>query len=427
MNLLKTVLDNGLNVLIRETHTAPVVSVWMWYRVGSGDELPGKTGIAHWVEHMLFKGTERWPEGAADEAIAREGGVFNGMTWLDFTTYYETLPADKISLAFDIEADRMANARFEAEEVEAERTVILSERHGAENNPLFQLEEKLMAAAFQAHPYGHDTLGSEEDLRRMTRDDLYAHYRTYYRPNNAVLAIAGDFNAGEIERLVERYFGPLERGAEPERPQVTEPPQTEERRVVVQGEAEVDYLLTVYHAPAATHPDFFPLTVLNAILVGGSGFVVSGGGLSNHTSRLYRALVERNLAIDVGGALYPTRAPGMLNFSATVHPHATLERVEQVLNAELQRVQDEAVSEAELEKAKRQARALFAFSSESITHQAFWLGYSEMFASYTWFLNYLRRLEAVSAQDVLRVAQTYLRPTNRTVGWYVSKAKHSQA
>ncbi len=423
MNLLKTTLDNGLQVFIRETHTAPVASVWMWYRVGSGDELPGKTGIAHWVEHMLFKGTERWPEGAADEAVAREGGIFNGMTWLDFTTFYETLPAEKIALAFDIEADRMLNARFDEEEVEAERTVILSERQGAENNPLFQLEEKLMAAAFQVHPYGHDTLGSVEDLRRMTRADLYAHYRAYYRPNNAILAIAGDFNAGEIERLVERYFGPLERGPEPERPHVTEPPQQEERRVEVRGEAEVDYLLALYHTPQATHPDFFPLTVLNAILVGGSGLVISGGGLSNHTSRLYRALVERDLAVDVSGALYPTRAPGMYTFAATVHPNATLDAVEQAFDAELTRVQEEPVSAAELEKAKRQARALFAFSSESVTNQAFWLGYSEMFATYTWFVNYLRRLEAVSAEDVLRVAQTYLRPTNRTVGWYVSQRR----
>ncbi len=423
MNLLKTTLDNGLTVLIRETHTAPVASVWLWYRVGSGDEMPGKTGSAHWVEHMLFKGTERWPEGAADEAIAREGGVFNGMTWLDFTTFYETLPADKIALALDIEADRMVNARFDPEEVESERTVILSERHGAENNPLFLLEEKLMAAAFTVHPYGHDTLGSVEDLRSMTRDDLYAHYRMYYRPNNAVLAIAGDFNAGEIERLAERYFAPLERGPEPERPQVTEPPQTEERRVEHHGEAGVDYLLALYHIPPATHPDFFPLTVLNAILVGGSGLIVSGGGLSNHTSRLYRALVERDRAIDVSGSLYPTRAPGMYTFAATVHPASTLEVVEKALDDELARIQNEPVSSAELEKAKRQARALFAFSSESITNQAFWLGYSEMFASYTWFINYLRRLEAVSTEDVLRVAQTYLRPTNRTVGWYIGRQR----
>ncbi len=421
MNLLKTVLDNGLTVLIRETHTAPVASVWLWYRVGSGDELPGKTGIAHWVEHMLFKGTERWPEGAADAAIAREGGIFNGMTWWDFTTFYETLPAEKLALALDIEADRMSNARFDPDEVESERTVILSERQGAENNPLFLLEEKLMAAAFQVHPYGHDTLGSVEDLRRMTREDLYAHYRMYYRPNNAVLAIAGDFNAGEIERLAERYFGALEHGPEPERPQVTEPPQTEERRVEHHGEAGVDYWLGLYHIPPATHSDFFPLTVLNAILAGGSGLVIGGGGLSNHTSRLYRALVERDLAIDVNGNLYPTRAPGGYTFAATVHPQNTLEALEKALDAELLRVQEEPVSAQELEKAKRQARTLFAFSSESITNQAFWLGYTEMFASYTWFIHYLRRLEAVSADDVLRVAQTYLRPANRTVGWYIGR------
>lgn len=420
MTLLRTKLDNGLQVLIRESHAAPVVSVWVWYRAGVRNERQGITGISHWVEHMLFKGSERWPEGAADEAVAREGGVFNGMTWYDFTTYYETLPAHKISVALDIESDRMRNAAFEPDEVESERTVIISERQGNENSPHFLLGEELLAAAYRVHPYGHETLGHLCDLQSMTRDMLYDYYRTYYAPNNAILAIAGDFNAGEIERITERYFGGIEAG--PEIPPVTavEPPQRGERRVVVEGAGQTDYLNVAFHIPAARHEDFFALTVLNAVLAGASGFLV-GGGITNHTSRLYQALVEKEFAIDISGGLMTTVDPGLYQLTATAWPGRALADVETALRVEIERLQEAPVTQAELEKAQQQARALFAYASESTTHQAFWLGYSEIFADYEWFTRYLDNIAAVTTEDVQRVAQTYLRAQNRTTGWYLAR------
>jgi zinc protease len=424
MTLLRTKLDNGLHVLIRESHAAPVVSVWAWYRAGVRNERQGMTGISHWVEHMLFKGSARWPEGAADEAVAREGGMFNGMTWYDFTTYFETLPAHKISLALDIESDRMRNAAFDADEVESERTVIISERQGNENSPLFLLNEEVSAAAYRVHPYGHETLGHLCDLQTMTCDMLRDYYRTYYAPNNAILAIAGDFNAGEIERITERYFGGIEAG--PEIPPVTavEPPQRGERRVVVEGAGQTDYLNVAFHIPAARHEDFFALTVLNAVLAGASGFLV-GGGVTNHTSRLYQALVEKEFAIDINGGLMTTVDPGLYQLTATVWPGRTLDEVEATLWAEIERLREAPVTPAELEKAQQQARALFAYASESTTHQAFWLGYSEIFADYEWFTRYLDNLAAVTTEDVQRVAQTYLRSQNRTTGWYLAKKASS--
>ncbi|MFP4395840.1 MAG: M16 family metallopeptidase, partial [Anaerolineales bacterium] len=420
MNLLRTTLDNGLKILIRESHTAPVVSFWAWYRVGSRNEREGITGISHWVEHMLFKGTERWPGGSTDQAIAREGGVFNGMTWYDFTTYYETLPAHKFSLALDIESDRMSNVMITEDEVESERTVIISERQGRENSPRFQLTEAVDAAAFQEHPYGHETLGHLRDLQAMTRDDLYTYYRTYYRPNNALLAIAGDFNAGEIERVIERYFADIPRGDAIPPVTATEPPQEEERRVTIKGQGGTHYLQVVFHAPAAREKDYFALTVLNAVLSGGSSFLMGGGALTNYTSRLYRALVDRELAIDIYGSLVPTIDPGLYRLQATIWPERDIAEVEAALTTEIERLQQDLVAEQELEKARSQARALFAYSSESITNQAFWLGFSEIFADYGWFMRYLNRLEAVTAEDLRRVAQTYLAPHNRTVGWYIS-------
>ena len=253
-------------------------------------------------------------------------------------------------------------------------------------------------------------------------EDVIEFFKTYYVPNNAILAISGDFNAGEIERISERYFAAIPRGADVPPVTAVEPPQDEERRVVVEGAGDMDYLEIAYHAPAAQHRDFFPLTVLNAILSGGSSFLVGGGMLTNHTSRLYRALVERELAVDVVGSITPTVDPGLYRLLATVWPGKSLAEVETALLDEIARLQESPVSDEELAKARRQARALFAYSSESITHQAFWLGFSEIFANYGWFMQYLRRLNAVTAADIQRVAQTYLSANNRTVGWY--RAQH---
>jgi zinc protease len=261
----------------------------------------------------------------------------------------------------------------------------------------------------------------------MLRD----YYRAYYAPNNAILAIAGDFNAGEIERITERYFGGIEAG--PEIPPVTavEPVQRGERRVVVEGAGQTDYFNAVFHIPAVRHedevgkPTYFALTVLNAVLAGASGFLVGGSGVTNHTSRLYRALVETEFAIDVSGSLMTTVDPGLYQLTATAWPGRTLADVEASLWAEIARLQESPITQEELEKAQRQARALFAYASESTTHQAFWLGYSEIFADYAWFTRYLDNLTAVTPDDVQRVAQTYLRSQNRTTGWYLSKKANS--
>ncbi len=421
MNLLKTTLNNGLTVLAKESHTAPVITFWVWYRVGSRNEHRGITGISHWVEQMLFKGTKNWPRQKLDQSLARVGGYYNAMTWYDFTTYYETLPANKIRLALEIESDRMSNALFDVQEVEAERTVIISERQGRENSPTFLLEEELAAAAYRVHPYGHTVIGHRCDLEQITRDDLYRHYRSYYVPNNAVVAVAGAFNAGEMLRVIERFFAPLERGAEVPALQAEEPVQRGERRVVVEGQGGTDYVEIGYHTPAASHPDIFPLTVLSAVLAGATGSLIGRGGLTNHTSRLYKALVTRELAADVDATLITTLDPGLYQLSATVLPDHTVDEVETAILTEVDRLRQSPISEAELAKAKRQARALFAYASESITNQGLWLGFSEIFAEYTWYLHYLEGIEAVTAEQVLEAAQQYLRPQNRTVGHYVSR------
>lgn len=415
----KTVLDNHLTVLTREVHHAPVASFWVFYRVGSRNEIPGVTGISHWVEHMLFKGTPQFPKGEIDRQIARNGGMMNGMTALDYTTYFETLPADRFDLALRLESDRMINSVFDPAEIDAERTVIISERQMNENHPTFLLGEEIRATAFKVHPYHHQVIGWQSDLETMTRDDLWKHYRTYYTPNNAIAVAVGDF---ETDKLLDRLREVFESAPEgPEVPPVRfeEPPQRGERRVMVRGEGRTAYVQIVFHVPAADHPDFFPLVVLDSILGGAQPMAFFGNsGTTNRTSRLYRALVKTELASGVGSNVHPTVDPYLFAFSATVRAGRTSQEVEDAFLKEIERVREEPVAEEELTRAIKQTKAEFAYSSESVTNQGYWVGFSSIIADHTWLETYLDRLAEVTAEDIQRVAQTYLTETNRTVGWY---------
>jgi len=421
-NVRMTALDNHLTVLTKEVHHAPVASFWVFYRVGSRNETLGVTGVSHWVEHMLFKGTPQFPKGEIDRQIARNGGMMNGMTWVDFTTYFETLPADRFDLALRLESDRMINSVFDPEEADAERTVIISERQMHENQPTFLLGEEIQAAAFKVHPYHHEVIGWQCDLESMTREDLWKHYRTYYTPNNAIAVAVGDFETDVLLDRLRELFEGISEG--PEVPPVTfvEPPQRGERRVTVRGEGQTAYVQAAFHVPAADHSDFFPLLVLGSILGGSQAMAFfGGGGTTNRTSRLYRALVKTELASAAGSNVFPTVDPYLFSFSATVRAGRTPQEVEDALWHEIDRVRDEPVTQEELTKAIKQAKAQFAYSSESVTNQGYWLGFSSIIADHTWLDAYLDRLAAVTVEDVQRVAQTYLAETNRTVGWYVQR------
>jgi zinc protease len=413
------VLDNGLTVVLRESHHAPVTTFWVWYRVGSRNEVPGITGIAHWAEHMLFKGSEAFPKGEIDKQIARNGGMMNGMTWLDFTTFFETLPADRADLGLRIESDRMVRALFDPEEVSLERTVIISERQGSENQPTFLLEEEIKNVAFRVHPYRHETIGDMCDLEQINREELWHHYQTYYGPDNAVAVAVGDFAPAEMLARIQELFGPIPARSNPAPIHRPEPPQRGERRLVLEGPGATAYVEAVYHAPAARDPDFFPMVILSTILTGASGMNLFSGGPPNRTSRLYRALVETELAAGVSGSLSPMLDPYLYGIEATVRTGRSAEEVEAALNAELDRAFREPVSEEELRTAIKQSKAQFAYSSESVTNQGFWLGMSSIVADVAWFEAFPENLEAVTVEDVHRVAKAYLPRRNRTVGHYL--------
>lgn len=417
--IFQTRLENGLQVLLKEIHTAPIISHWVWYRVGSRYEVPGKTGISHWVEHMQFKGTPRFPAGVLDRAISRDGGMWNAFTHLDWTTFFETMPADKIDLALNLEADRMVNSVYDSEEVNSERTVVISEREGSENDPLFRLDEAVQSTMFSSHPYRNEVIGSIRDLLAIQRDDLYAHYQRYYNPANAVIAVAGDFDTNDMVEKIERYYGSIAGQVLPGLLLDHEQLPDHERRVNVSGPGETTYLQISYRAPAAVNRDFFPFTILDSLITGPTSLnMFGGGGISNKTSRLYRRLVEKEFAISVNGSLQATVDPFLYNIVITVHPKHSPEEVLSQVDEEIDTLFQSLVTQAEIDRAAKQARALFAYGSENITNQAFWMGYSEMFDQYSWFLNYVKLLEQVTAGDLLRIAREYLQPDYRVVGIY---------
>lgn len=416
----KKILDNGLTVILKEMHHAPVTCFMIWYRVGSRNEVPGITGISHWVEHMMFKGTPTFPDGTLDRLISREGGHWNAYTWVDFTAYYETMPAPKIDLALQLEADRMCNTIMSAEEVEAERAVIISERQMYENDPRFELNEELTSVAFRVHPYHHEVIGDMADLHSMTRADLFAYYQRHYVPSNAVVVAVGDFDTAVMLTKIEEQYGHIPAGEPAAGVSRSEPEQKGERRFILEGNGDTTYLTFAYRAPAAKDPDFFPFVLLNAALAGGDSLGMFGGGGGNKSSRLYKALVQTGLAASAYGGLTPTIDPFLYTIQAVVQADQSVADVEVALQAEIDRLVIEPITQAELDKALKRAKAEFVLAGESITGQAQLLGMCEVVVGdYRWYETVLEQLAKVTLADIERVRQTYLGRRQRIVATYL--------
>ncbi len=419
--LRSATLDNGLKVLVREEHTAPLASVWCWYKVGSKDEPPGLTGVSHWVEHMNFKGTTNIPRDQVKGIIEQFGGAWNGYTWIDQTTYLETATRDALDRMLFIEAERMARCLYHPDDCESERTVIISELQGGENDPDQLLDQELTATAFKAHPYGHPTIGWLPDLRMMTRADLHGYYPRYYIPNNATLVVVGDVDPDDVMRRVESHFGGIPEGPEPGRLRTIEPEQSGERRLTIRKEGTTAYLKIACHAPSAADPLFLPALLLDAVLTGAKGLNLWSSFRvppPQRRARVYRALVERGLASSVSGALLPTAQPFLYTVSATATDGVRLSSIEEALAGELERVRRDAVTPAELETAKSQLQAQLVFDSDSITNIAHQIGYFETIASVDVFTGLAPRINAVSLDQVADAARTLFAASNRTVGWF---------
>ncbi len=405
--------------MLQELHTAPIISHWLWFGIGSRNELPGKTGLSHWVEHMQFKGTAAQTGPEMDRAIARSGGYWNAFTSMDWTTYFETMPAGNLEQVMALEAGRMQASLFDPIEVERERTVILSEREGSENDPQNRLAEQVSLASYKSHPYRNEVIGSKEDLLSITREDLYGHYQDYYQPANALLVLAGDFDTRAALALIQDHFAGLEsRPFNRPEPQ-PEPSLDGPAEVNLEGPGETTFLQIAYRCPAASDPDFYAFTILDSLLAGPSSLNMFGSGsVGQRTSRLYQALVENEMAISVYGGMNASIDPGTYNLNLTLHPSRSPQELLAALDGELANLTDNAIPEAEIARAVKQAQALFAYGSDNITNQAFWMGYASSFANYDWFLNYLGELSQVTPEQVQAIARRYLQAENRVVGLY---------
>src|SRR5688572_17451333 len=304
-------LDNGLRVLLLEDHRSPIVTVQTWYRVGSRNEARGATGIAHFLEHLMFRGTARYGPGEFARLVELNGGQDNAFTSQDVTSYYVNLAADRLYLMLDLEADRMHNLLLDAKIIASEREVVIEERRTrTEDDPGGALGEEVSAIAFRAHPYGQPIIGWPTDLTRITPEEIRTFYRTYYVPNNALLVMVGDFKTAEVLAKVRATFGALPRGAEPPPVLAVEPPQSSERRLTVRRPAELPIVYLGYPVPNQKSPDAAALELLSVILSGG------------RTSRLYRDLVhERQLALEACGEYsYLSLDPNLFWFWATPLP-----------------------------------------------------------------------------------------------------------
>ncbi|MBD0301572.1 MAG: insulinase family protein, partial [Tolypothrix sp. T3-bin4] len=416
----KTVLDNGLTVLTKEVHTAPVVSVQVWYKVGSRNEVKGESGISHQLEHLMFKGTTARPV-QFGRLFSALGSQFNAFTSYDETAYFGTVQQDKLEALLTLEADRMENSLIGPEQLTSEKRVVISELQGYENSPSYRLSRAVMRAAFPNRAYGLPVGGTKADVEKFTVEQVRNYYQTYYSPENATLVITGDFDTEPVLKVVKETYGKLKnRGKEGTGVQrrgdvvrqniaASSPvaPTTKKAPIVLKEPGSAALLQAVYPLPDIKHPDVPAIDVMDAILTGG------------RSSRLYQALVESGLASSVSGSPAELIEPGWYEINATAAPGQELGKIAQVLQESLAKLQEQPVTTEELNRAKTQLQASFVLGNQDITSQAIQLGYNQIVAGdYRFIEQYLAAIAKVTPAQVQKVAKTYLNQAKQTIGFF---------
>ncbi len=409
-------LDNGLAVIVLEVPAAPAVSVQMLYRVGARNEEVGRTGLTHFLEHMAFRASDNFPDTGLVSSIYAAGGEWHGYTWLDQTTYFETLPAGYLELALRIEADRMARLEIPAAEVEAERGAVLAEMHGYENDPATVLLDAVLAVAFLQHPYRNNSIGWESDVESISHDDLVEFYRRAYSPANAVLAVVGPVAADEVLELVRDLFGDLPAGERVHPPPTVEPPQNGVRRVELLGPTGRRHFEVAYHAPAATDSDYPAFLIVQQVLAGGRGI---NFGQNEFGDAVLPSSRLAGIADDLTTWYPPQAAPYVFTIAGSIDADAATAGLEGRLQAAIDLLAAQPPAEEEVEAARRQLLDELVFDLETTEDAAHQLAYFAGLDALDVLLEMPARLAAVTAADVSRVACTYLRPEQRTIGWYL--------
>jgi len=406
--ILESTLTNGLKIVLQEEQKAPVVTFQVWYRVGSRNEAVGKTGLSHFLEHMMFKGTPRFGKGEFSRIVAQNGGTENAFTGNDYTAYFENFASDRIHLSLELESDRMQNALIDHGEFQLEREVVKEERRSrTDDDPTADLIENLYAIAFLTHPYHNPIIGWMSDIDHLTREEMVHHYRKYYVPNNATLVIVGAFDSKKLLPLIQNAFEKIP--ASPLPPDVVslERPQVGERRIIIKREAQLPFIFIGYHVPNFKDPDVYPLAVLSQILSTGK------------SSRLYRGVVyDQQIALDAGGHYDDLTADSDLFYVyAVVQAGSSPDQVEKGVLDQINRLKTEAVPPDELQKAKNQIASSHIFASDSNFYQAMQIGKAlTVGASVQYVTEFTENIQKVTAVDILHVAKKYLTDDTKSVG-----------
>ncbi len=411
-NPYETTLPNGLRVIVKEDHRAPTAVQMVWYRIGSMDEIDGSSGVAHVLEHMMFKGTPSVGPGEFNKRVAAAGGRDNAFTSRDYTAYFQQVPKEKLDDVMQLEADRMRHLNVDTKEFAQEIKVVMEERRmRTDDNPQAKLFEQMNAVAFQAHPYRRPIIGWMNDIETMTAADAKAWYDTWYVPNNAYVVVTGDVEHKAVFALAEKYYGGLAGRALPPRRQQVEPVQEGPRQVTVKAPAELPVLIMAYKAPILRDVDQdsepYALEMLASILDG------------HDAARFNKKLVrEDKVALSIGvGYDNTARGPGMFYFSGSPSEGRTVGDLEAALRAEIARIQKDGVSEQELKRAKAQLVAGQVYKMDSMFGQAMEIGQIEAVGlPYRKIDRMLEKLQKVSAAEVQAVAKKYFTDDTLTVG-----------
>lgn len=396
-------LDNGMRILVKEDHRAPVVVSMVWYGAGSMDEFNGTTGVAHVLEHMMFKGTPKVPPGEFSRQIARAGGRDNAFTARDYTAYFQTLHRDKLALALELEADRMNHLTLSKEEFDKEIQVVMEERRWrTDDRPTALLYESLMATALQSHPYRHPVIGWMNDLKNMRVEDARLWYERWYVPNNAILVVVGDVTGDEVHAMAKKYFGAIPSRPLPERKPQEEADQRGTRRVVVKAPSELPSVYLAFRVPKLKDPEKdwepYALEVLEGVLDGHEG------------ARLAASLVRGNRLAASAGAGYDGtgRGPGFFLLSGTPSEGKSVGELEAALRAEVRRIAEQGVAEDELSRVKAQVVASQVFARDSMFAQARQMGALESIGlSHRMIDTFVAQIRRVTPEQVQQVAQRY--------------------
>jgi zinc protease len=397
---------NGLSLLLCEDHSAPVVAYQTWFRVGSRDERPGKTGLAHLFEHLMFNESEGYPQGEFDRLLEQAGAENNASTWLDWTQYTVSAPADQLALVIQLESNRMGRLVLRDPQVQSEKEVVANERRfRVEDDVEGTVSEALWATAYQRHSYRWPTIGWMEDIQGFTVEDCRAFYRTHYAPNNATLVVVGDVSEADVVRRVAEGYGVFPAAELPVDDVWPEPPQGAERRGELQQPTATEKIAVGYHGPALGDADHAPMTVLAEVLFGG------------RASRCHQALVrDREIAIEVRAFVGQFRDPGLIEIFASARPGRSAEELLAALDEEMARVRTVPVPEAEIERARARLELALLTSLETVDGKASTLGFFEtVLRQPTLAFDRLAALRSVDASALRRVARRYLANEQRSV------------